>query len=102
RRDGDLVGQVLLAAIAVSLAAFLVTERVVDASSAREIAPVLPFAAAVLARARREGAFPGAPPYPAAIAGPQAGRGDRAGAPAAPGRVPARRDRYRLPRRARP
>jgi len=50
RRSGDLVGQVLLAAIAVSLAAFLVTERVVDASSAREIAPVLPFAAALAAR----------------------------------------------------
>jgi hypothetical protein len=50
RRSGDLVGQVLLAAIAVSLAAFLMTERVVGASSAREIAPVLPFAAALAAR----------------------------------------------------
>jgi hypothetical protein len=50
RRDGDLVGQVLLAAIVVNLTAFLLTERVVDASSAREIAPVLPFAAALAAR----------------------------------------------------
>jgi hypothetical protein len=33
RRSGDLVGQVLLAAIAVSLAAFLVTERVVDSAA---------------------------------------------------------------------
>jgi hypothetical protein len=50
---------VLLAAIAVSLAAFLVTERVVDASSAREIAPVLLFAAALAA--------PAAPPPGAAL-----------------------------------
>jgi hypothetical protein len=50
RRGGNLVSQVLLAAIAVNLAAFLVTERAVDAASAREIAPVLPFAAALAAR----------------------------------------------------
>jgi hypothetical protein len=50
RRGGDLVGQVLLAAIVVNLTAFLLTERVVDTSSAREIAPVLPFAAALAAR----------------------------------------------------
>ena len=50
RRGGDLAGQVLLAAIVVNLAAFLLTERVVDTSSAREIAPVLPFAAALAAR----------------------------------------------------
>ena len=50
RRGGDLVGHVLLAAIAVNVGAFLVTERVVDAGSAREIAPVLPFAAALAAR----------------------------------------------------
>ena len=47
---GDLAGQVLLAAIAVNLGAFLVTDRVFDAASAREIAPVLPFAAALAAR----------------------------------------------------
>jgi hypothetical protein len=50
RRNGDLVSQVLLAAVAVNLGAFLVTERVVQAGSAREIAPVLPFAAALAAR----------------------------------------------------
>jgi hypothetical protein len=50
RRGGNLVSHVLLAAIAVNLAAFLVTERAVDAASAREIAPVLPFAAALAAR----------------------------------------------------
>jgi hypothetical protein len=48
-REG-LVSQVLLAAIAVNLGAFLVTQRVIDLSSAREIAPVLPFAAALAGR----------------------------------------------------
>jgi hypothetical protein len=47
---GDLASQVLLAAVAVNLGAFLVTERAVDVTSAREIAPVLPFAAALAAR----------------------------------------------------
>jgi hypothetical protein len=46
----DLVSQVLVAAIAVNLAAFAVTNRVYSVSSAREIAPVLPFAAALAAR----------------------------------------------------
>jgi hypothetical protein len=41
----DLASQVLLAAIAVNLVAFVVTNRVYAVSSAREIAPVLPFAA---------------------------------------------------------
>jgi hypothetical protein len=50
RRGGDVVGHVLLAAIAVNVGAFVVTERVADAGSAREIAPVLPFAAALAAR----------------------------------------------------
>ncbi|HXT88916.1 MAG TPA: hypothetical protein VN714_06625, partial [Trebonia sp.] len=50
RRDGDLVSQVLLVGIAVNLGAFLVTQRAVDVTSAREIAPVLPFAAALAAR----------------------------------------------------
>jgi hypothetical protein len=47
---GDLVSQVLLAAIAVNVGAFLVTERAVDVTAAREIAPALPFAAALAAR----------------------------------------------------
>jgi hypothetical protein len=46
----DLVSQVLTAAIAVSIAAFVVTSRVYGVSSAREIAPVLPFAAALTGR----------------------------------------------------
>jgi hypothetical protein len=50
RRGQDLAGQVLLAAIAVNLGAFLVTQRALDVTSAREIAPVLPFAAALAAR----------------------------------------------------
>jgi len=50
RRGQDLAGQVLLAAIAVNLGAFLVTRRALDVASAREIAPVLPFAAALAAR----------------------------------------------------
>ena len=50
RRGGDLASQVLLAAIAVNVSAFIVTNRAVDVTSAREIAPVLPFAAALAAR----------------------------------------------------
>ena len=46
----DKVSQVLLTAIVVNCGAFLVTQRVVDLSSAREIAPVLPFAAVLAAR----------------------------------------------------
>ena len=87
RRGRDLVGSVLLGAIAVNLGAFLVTERVVDLGSAREIAPALPFAAALAARElapaldrvrwRRDGAPPGAagaavpPSRRAAGAGPR-------------------------------
>ena len=50
RRGADLTSQVLLAAVAVNLGAFLVTQRALDVTSAREIAPVLPFAAALAAR----------------------------------------------------
>jgi hypothetical protein len=46
----DLVSQVLTAAIAVSVGAFVVTNRVYDVASAREIAPVLPFSAALAGR----------------------------------------------------
>jgi hypothetical protein len=46
----DFVSQVLAAAIAVSVAAFAVTNRVYGVSSAREIAPVLPFAAVLAGR----------------------------------------------------
>ena len=50
RRGGDLASQVLLAAIAVNLGAFIVTQRALDVTSAREIAPAAPFAAALAAR----------------------------------------------------
>ncbi len=46
----DRVSQVLVAAIAVNVAVFAVTNRADAASSAREIAPVLPFAAALAGR----------------------------------------------------
>ncbi len=46
----DLVSQVLVAAIGVNIALFVVTDRVYAVSSAREIAPVLPFAAALAGR----------------------------------------------------
>jgi hypothetical protein len=46
----DLLSQVLLAAIVVNVAAFAVTDRVYAVSSAREIAPVLPFAAVLAGR----------------------------------------------------
>jgi hypothetical protein len=46
----DPVGQVLLAAIAVNVVAFAVTDRVYAVSSAREIAPVLPYAAVLAGR----------------------------------------------------
>jgi hypothetical protein len=49
RRLG-LTDQVLLAAIAVNLAAFVLTDRVDGVPSAREIAPVLPLAAALAGR----------------------------------------------------
>ena len=83
-RGGDLVGHVLLAAIAVNLGAFLVTERVVDISSAREIAPVLPFAA-VLAARELSPALAGVLPRPApavrGAAAPPASGPVRAGLP---------------------
>jgi hypothetical protein len=46
----DRVSEVLLCAIVLMVGAFLVTQRVADVSSAREIAPVLPFAAALAGR----------------------------------------------------
>jgi hypothetical protein len=47
---GDLVSQVLLVGIVVSLLAFVVSRHVYAVSSAREIAPVLPYAAALAGR----------------------------------------------------
>ena len=49
-RGLDRVSQVLVAAIAVNVAAFVLTNRVYDLASAREIAPVLPFAAVLAGR----------------------------------------------------
>jgi hypothetical protein len=59
RRDADLVSQLLLAGIVVNFVAFVVTTHVYFVASAREIAPVLPFAA-VLA-GRELGPYLGAP-----------------------------------------
>jgi hypothetical protein len=50
RKTDDLVNQVLLAGIAVTVAAFAVSAHAVSLPSAREIAPVLPFAAALAGR----------------------------------------------------
>ena len=50
RREADLVSQLLVAGIAVNFAAFVVTTHVYFAASAREIAPVLPFAAVLAGR----------------------------------------------------
>jgi hypothetical protein len=47
---GGMVSQVLLVGIAVNLLAFVISTRVYAVSSAREIAPVLPFAAALAGR----------------------------------------------------
>jgi hypothetical protein len=50
RKADDLVSQVLLAGIAVTVAAFVVSAHAVSLPSAREITPVLPFAAALAGR----------------------------------------------------
>ena len=49
-RDRDLVPALLVAAVLINLAAYLLSTRVVDIRSAREIAAVLPFAAVLAAR----------------------------------------------------
>ena len=49
-QGSDLVSQLLLAGIAVSLAAFVVTRLAGGVGAVREISPVLPFAAALAAR----------------------------------------------------
>jgi hypothetical protein len=50
RRQADLVSQLLLAAIVVNVGVFVVTTYVYDLAAAREIAPALPFAAALAGR----------------------------------------------------
>jgi hypothetical protein len=50
RRDADLVSQLLLAGIVVNFAVFAVTTYVYDLAAAREIAPMLPYSAALAAR----------------------------------------------------
>jgi len=47
---GGLTGQLLVAGILINFAAFVATAHVFDVTSAREIAPVLPFAAALAGR----------------------------------------------------
>jgi hypothetical protein len=50
RRQADLISQLLLAGIVVNFAVFLVSTYVYDLAAAREIAPLLPFSAALAAR----------------------------------------------------
>ena len=50
RREADFVDQLLLAGIVVNFAGFVVTTHVFFVASAREIAPVLPFAAVLAGR----------------------------------------------------
>jgi hypothetical protein len=50
RRDADFVNQLLLTGIVVNFIAFVATTHVVNAASAREIAPALPFAAVLAGR----------------------------------------------------
>jgi hypothetical protein len=50
RRDADLVSQLLLVGIVVNFVSFIATTHVYNVASAREIAPVLPFAAALAGR----------------------------------------------------
>jgi hypothetical protein len=50
RRDADLVAQLLVAGIVVNFVAFVVTTHVYFVASAREIAPLLPFAAVLAGR----------------------------------------------------
>jgi hypothetical protein len=49
-RDRDLVPALLVAAVVINLAGFLLSTRLVNILSAREIAPVLPFGAVLAAR----------------------------------------------------
>jgi hypothetical protein len=50
RREADLVSQLLLAGIVVNFVVFVVTTYVYDLAAAREIAPMLPFSAALAGR----------------------------------------------------
>ena len=50
RRDADFVNQLLLAGIVVNFIAYVATTHVTDVTSAREIAPALPFAAVLAGR----------------------------------------------------
>jgi hypothetical protein len=50
RREADLISQLLLAGIVVNFAVFAVSTYVYDLAAAREIAPLLPFSAALAAR----------------------------------------------------
>jgi len=85
RREADLVNQLLLAGIVVNFVAFVATTHVYDLAAAREIAPVLPFAAALAGReiaphVRRAGAAALA----VVLAGYLAGLGLELTAPSAP------------------
>jgi hypothetical protein len=82
RRD-ELIEAVLLAGIVVDLAAYLAGVQAVNALSAREIAPVLPFAA-VLAGRYLSSKLLGGQLITGEIPGSQSGRGPRLAAAAGP------------------
>ncbi len=116
RRDADLVNQLLLAGLVVNFVAFVVTTHVFFVASAREIAPVLPFAAVLAGRelgpylsASPAGPSPAAGAHDRrAAAGAHDGRGSPRLASCWPGTWPGlassspRRPRRRWPRRSRP
>ena len=95
RRDPDPVGgltsQLLVAGIAVNFVAFVATAHVFNVTSAREIAPVLPFAAALAGR--ELGPHLGAPALPRPLAPPGGGGRARPGAGRVPGRARSRAHR---------
>ena len=92
RREADLVSQLLLAGIVVNFAVFAVTTYVHDLAAAREIAPVLPYSAALAARqlgpwlagARRGARRIAAPALGLILAGYLAGFGLELATPSAP------------------
>ena len=88
----DRVSQVLVAAIAVNVAVFALTNRVYAASSAREIAPVLPCAAALAGRVLGGRVLGGRGPGGRVLGGPGPGGpgpGGRGPGGRGPGRWPA-------------
>ena len=98
-RDRDMVTQVLLAGIVINIAAYLVGTHAVLVANAREMAPVLPFAAALAGRQLAGPLLSGTRRRDAA-AGTRPGAGRLPGRPwpgdQPPGRPATRRPAHRL------